>query len=61
LNRIFESLPLSLASQTSGLPIEVDLDLTSGAATFASDDIALNQGGTFFAPGKTNQQVFVNV
>ncbi|HEY9647031.1 MAG TPA: choice-of-anchor Q domain-containing protein [Chroococcidiopsis sp.] len=41
--------------------VEVDLNLTGGTATFASGDIAINQGGTFFAPGETSKQVYVDV
>jgi hypothetical protein len=51
---------VSLSEPTS-VTVEVDLDLTGGTATFAAGDIEASQGGTFFAPGETSKQVFVDV
>lgn len=51
---------VSLSEPTS-VTVEVDLDLTGGTATFGAGDIDASQGGTFFAPGETSKQVFVDV
>ena len=58
LTRYLYTLSLSHAIPFT---VEVDLNLTGGTATFGSGDIAINQGGTFFAPGETSKQVFVDV